>query len=82
MHLRSRTSEGAVTDRALPVSVGVDSAASVDVSAADEVWLSVQSGEPRAAVSITGAVAGVPYLSVASLASAPVTKIVARRRSV
>ncbi|RKT78552.1 hypothetical protein DFJ68_1999 [Terracoccus luteus] len=82
VHLRSRSAAGAVTDRALPVTVGVDSVATVDVSSADEVWLSVQRGEPRAAVSVGGAVAGVPYLSVAALSSAPVTTLAVPVRQV
>ena len=52
-----------------------DHAAAVDLRGADQVWVAVDSGTPRAAVSVSGTVEQVPYLSVLPLADAPVTAL-------
>lgn len=63
------------TERAVPVTLAADSAATVDLAAADQVWVSVDNGDVRAAVTVSGSTAGVPWFSVAALASAPVTAL-------
>lgn len=52
-----------------------DSAASLPLGRADQVWVAPTSGDLHAAVSVTGGDARAPYLSVAALQSAPVTAL-------
>jgi hypothetical protein len=52
-----------------------DHAAAVELRGADQVWVVVDSGTPRAAVTVSGTVEQVPYLSVLPLADAPVTAL-------
>jgi hypothetical protein len=41
----------------------------------DQVWLTVDSGAPQAAVTVSGTADEVPYLSVLPLVDAPVTAL-------
>lgn len=61
--------------RQVTVTVGADSAAYLDIGAADRVWVVPVQGDVHAAVSVTGDDAGVPMFSVAALTSAPLTVV-------
>lgn len=61
--------------RSVPTTVGVDSAMTLDLGDADQVWVGVGRGEVRASVTVAGSAAGVPFFSVAALGSAPVTTV-------
>ena len=63
---------GEGTSKVSTVTVASDSTAVVDVGAATGVWVVPVGGTVRAAVSVTGQGAGVPFYSVAPLSDAPV----------
>ena len=63
---------GEGTSKVSTVTVASDSTAVVDVGAATGVWVVPVGGTVRAAVSVTGQDAGVPFYSVAPLSDAPV----------
>ncbi|MDN5765328.1 MAG: DUF5719 family protein [Humibacillus sp.] len=63
------------TDRALPTVVAPDSVVSIGLGSADQVWVSQDGGDVRAAVSVSGLASGVPRLSIAALTSAPLTAL-------
>jgi hypothetical protein len=60
------------TSKVSTVAVAPDSTAVIDVGAATGVWVVPVDGSVRAAVSVTGQDAGVPFYSVAPLSDAPV----------
>ena len=63
---------GAGTTKESTVTVAPDTTTVVDVVDATAIWVVPVAGAPRAAVSVTGQDAGVPFYSVATLVDAPV----------
>jgi hypothetical protein len=72
--VRVTTVRGA-TVKAQTLVLESDHAAAVDLRGVDQVWLTVDSGAPQAAVTVSGTADEVPYLSVLPLVDAPVTAL-------
>jgi hypothetical protein len=57
------------------LSLEAEHTAAIDLRGADQVWLTVESGAPHAAISVSGTADEVPYVSVLPLVDAPVTAL-------